>query len=112
MKSLWAQYSEELRGTQFIGKRLRIYFVVYTKSAFYLEDIYVIPSRRKEGLALSLVEEAEEYGRKAGKPFSMAVIQLANNGHVESLKAHLAAGFTPFMVEHGKIWLKRSIKEK
>lgn len=81
------------------------------EECIYLEDIYVIPSRRKEGLALSLVEEAEEYGRKAGKPFSMAVIQLANNGHVESLKAHLAAGFTPFMVEHGKIWLK-SIKEK
>ncbi len=110
--SLWARYIEELRDTRFIEYEWGFISWSLMEECIYLEDIYIVPEKRREGLALRLVEEAEEIGRKAGKAFSMAVIRLENKGHTESLKAHLAAGFVPFLTENGKIWLKRKIEPK
>jgi L-amino acid N-acyltransferase YncA len=117
MKSLWARYMEELRDTRFIEKEWG--FISYSfitdvsgEAVIYLEDVYVIAEKRREGLALSLVEEAEALGFAAGVRSSLAVIRLENKGHAESLKAHLAVGFVPSLAEGDRIWLKREIKPK
>ncbi len=108
-KSLWASYIAELRDTVFIEKEWGFISYSLMEDCIYLEDVFVIPERRKEGLALRLVEEAEAVGRAAGRKFSMAVIRLENRGHAESLKAHLTVGFVPYLCENNKIWLNRRI---
>lgn len=110
--SLWADYIGELRDTKFIEYEWGFISYSILPDCIYLEDVYVVPKRRREGLALRLVEEAEAHGVEAGRKFSMAVIRLENKGHTESLKAHLEVGFVPYLTENGKIWLNRKIGPK
>lgn len=111
-KSLWARYIEELRDTRFIEKEWGFISYSIMENCIYLEDVYVIPERRREKLAVQLVEEAEAIGVLAGKTWSMAVIQMDNNFHDESLQAHLQVGFKSYLCENNKIWLKRPIPHK
>lgn len=110
MKSMWAQYSAEiLPHITFIEHDYGFISYSMLETAIHLHEIWVTPERRKQGLALKLVEEAEDIGRKAGKTMSLAEIPVISPTCAESLKAHLAVGFKPCMAHDGKIWLERAI---
>jgi GNAT superfamily N-acetyltransferase len=113
MKSLWAQYEDEVLGGRHKYIEKEWGFITYEflePDVLHLIHIYVIPERRKEGLALTLVEEAEQIGREAGMKWSLAHIEINRATTVGSLFAHLKAGFVPHHTEPGIIYLKRPIE--
>lgn len=109
---MWARYIEELYGdTQFIEKEHGFISYALMDDCIHLKDIWVAPEHRKSGLAIQLVEEAEAAGRKAGKTFSLAEINMQSKTAGQSLRAHLAVNFEPFLAEGNKLWLKRDITQ-
>lgn len=112
--SLWSAYVSELRRDIVFIERdwgfISFSFPDFAPDCVYAEDIYVLPSRRGEGLALELIAQVEAAGRKAGKQNLLAIVKTVSLTCAESLKAHLAVGFVPVAAESGNIWLKRPIE--
>ena len=112
-KSLWARYEEEVLGEQRKYIEHDWGFIAYeflADSVLHVVHIYVVPERRKEGLALQLVREAEQIGKEAGMKWTLGHIELGRVTTQNSFKAHLAAGFVPCHTEPGMVFLKRAIE--
>lgn len=114
--SLWARYIGELRGgsTTFIEKEWGFAsydFLPFALDSIYIDDLYVVPERRKEGLAMQLIAEIEEAGRKVSKQFILTVVKTETATCTESIKAQLHVGFMVVATDSGNIWLKREISK-
>lgn len=112
IKSAWAQYRDEVVGTQFIEHEQG--FISYyhiSEDCTFIEDLWVAPDFRKQLYGTQLVGLVENIARKAGKKFLMLDIQMGSKTRTEALKAALAGGFEPFEANNNRLWLKREIKE-
>ncbi len=107
--SQWAAYKAETSETKFIETEHGFISYSLLPDSIYLEDIWVHPDHRKNSIGAKLVSLAEEEGIKAGKTISLAVVNLHSKTCIDSLKAHLAIGFIPFMAQDNKVWLRRDI---
>ncbi len=92
--SLYADYKREREGKQVIEDKDT--FIVYSieGEVLYIEDIYVVPEKRKTGLARKLSDYVVGLGKLKGctKVYG-SVVPSANNSH-DSLLALLAFGMT------------------
>jgi GNAT superfamily N-acetyltransferase len=107
--SLFAAYQKELWSYETI--EVEAGFICYQEfpEHIYLAELYVSPDLRRSGLATRLTKQVENLAREKRKRHLISRIDLAQGGSAESLRAHLAYGFSPYLAEAGKIWLKKEL---
>ena len=112
--SLWADYIKELRGPEF--RQWLEYpdgFVAYSLPAgndcIIIHDMYVKPELRESGRGSALLIDVCEVGRRAGRKYVVAEVELATLTATTALKAQLAVGFSPVVVGNGNIFLQKEI---
>lgn len=110
MKSHWARYREEYGNIKFIENESGFISYVELPDSFFVEDIWVIPEKRKTGLGLSLLKEVEALAVAQGKQFLICRIYLDSKVIPENLKAALAVDFVPFKAHNDELWLRRKIE--
>ena len=102
MKSLWAQYCEEMNGATFIEHDWG--FISYEEGidCLALKNIFIIPEERHGLQGLNqLVNEAAVIAKEKGKPYMTGqIIMNAQDSRpaTKSLKLHLGIGFEPYAV--------------
>jgi GNAT superfamily N-acetyltransferase len=109
LKSLWAQYQEEMGGARFIEHEWG--FVAYFVRDRGIESphVYVIPERRKEGKARQLLEELEAVAREHKKEYIFGMIKMDSETKTESLIAHLRGGFEPHSTTTDALILRKKV---
>lgn len=75
----------------------------------YLEDLYVIPSARRSGLARSLTDQVVQIAKDKGCIRLLGTVTPSANGATESLKAFLAYGMQVDSTTPTYILLSKSI---
>lgn len=111
MKSLWFKYLAECGGDQAIEHDWGFVTYRFVDKSVYMPEIYIVPDKRRAGLATILVSEVEDIARKhkAEKLLGSVCMALPEHIRIASIKGHLSLGFVPVMAEHGKIWFSRDI---
>ena len=61
----------------------------------WVSDLYVLPERRREGVAGALLDAAAEHCRAAGLP---ALLIASLTGNLPALRSYRAAGFEPYEI--------------
>lgn len=113
MKSLWAQYVEELLGGQrkFIecewGFASYSFPIMHPPTSIMIHDMFILPEYRKQGRGGDLFNKVCEIGKENGKTNVLAEVELASEVALESLKAQLAVGLVPIAAENGKILTRK-----
>ena len=106
---LFAQYIMEREGKQCVYNEHGFATYVFFEDFCYIEDIFVVESCRKSGVASALadliVAEAKEKGYKK---LLGTVCPTAKNS-TNSLKVLLAYGFNLKSSEHNLIWFTKEI---
>lgn len=110
--SLWADYRAEVSDSHFIEEDYGFIAYSFVQDSVLIEELYVIPEKRRGGLGLSLFHRVEECARAAGKTQSLACVRLDSKVATESLKTHLGVGFVLLASENGIIWLKKPLTEE
>ena len=91
-KSLYAKYILERENKSCLETEDGFATYVYNEDYVYIEDIYVVPEKRKENIAASLADKiAEEAKAKGYKKMVGSVVPYAK-GATNSLKVLLAYG--------------------
>lgn len=91
--SLWADYKREREGKQVYEEKDG--FVVYSFPSSvecYIEDIYVIPEKRKTGYATKLADYVCEIARKKGCEHLLGSVWVGSAGDTTSMKVLLGYG--------------------
>lgn len=114
MKSLWFKYLEECGGDHVIEHPWGFVTYRFVDKSVYMPEIYIVPERRKEGLAKRLVDEVEKVGRTGGFEMLLGTVcmNLPEAIKIASIKGHLSLGFVPVMAESGKLWFSRPIDQQ
>lgn len=70
-------------------------FVTYfmTNGACYIEDIYVVPEKRRQRVAGNWLDQICEQAKKNGMKCIVGQVKPSKRGATESIAAHLAYGF-------------------
>jgi ribosomal protein S18 acetylase RimI-like enzyme len=93
MKSMYAKYVEEREPNTFLIETPEGWIKYLASDVFYIQDIYVLPEFRRNGIATTLGEMAISVAREKGyKEVYISVVPKAN-GTTASLKAILKANF-------------------
>ena len=91
---LYEQYALEREGLLFV--RHPFGFASYKMmhaDLYWLVDIFVLPSQRRNGIAYELSAEVAKIALAAGAKQLLGTVDIKANGVTESLKALLADGF-------------------
>lgn len=112
--SLWAEYINELRGgkVSFIEQEhgfISWSFPEWAHNCIMINDIYVRPDARMQGVGKLLLEQVCEIGRKAGRLYVTSELHLDTCIYAESMRAQIAVGFVPVAAENGRIFMRRSL---
>ena len=80
------------------------------EKAVYIEDIYVVPDRRKENLASKMSAEIVEVGRAKGCTYMLGTVDLSLPSATESIKVLLAHGMRLVnYFENNTLWFTKEI---
>ena len=113
MRSLWAQYVDELLGGYKKFIECEWGFISYTFptwiDAVQVEELYIVPEQRKHGRGRELFDRVCEIGREQKKEFVIAQLEMNSVVVGESIKAHLAVGLVPVAAELGKILMRKKL---
>lgn len=115
--SLWSDYIQELRGPGF--REFLEYpdcFAVYSipklepwNDCVIIHDMYVKPELRKQGRGSVLLDDIAEIGRKAGRSYIAAELELGTLSFESAFRSQIAAGFVPFSAQNGIIVMRKEI---
>ena len=112
--SLWAEYIAELRGPEYrqwleFPDCFAAYSLPEDKECIIIHDMYVKSWARKSGRGKLLLDDVCEIGRKAGKKFVVAEIELNTLTVDQALGAQLAVGFKPVAAYTGIICMRKEL---
>lgn len=112
--SLWADYTKELRGQGF--RHWLEYpdcFIAYSFPEWgpiiFIHDMYVAPEMRRSGRGTALLNEVTEIGRKAGKRYAVAELEINTLTFEQAFNAQIASGFIPTAAQPGIICMRKVI---
>lgn len=81
----------------------------FSQDACYIEDIYVVPEKRKSGVAKKYADKiAIEAGQKGCKVL-LGSVKPSANGSTESVKVLLAYGFRIVSSQPDFIWFEKEL---
>lgn len=106
---MYAKYLKEREGSEIVEKVEGFMVLKFLEDSVYLQDIYVLPEFRKQGMGRKMLEELEILARDAGFSSIVGSCCPTANGSTESLKAILACGFKLRNCEKDIIFLVKDI---
>lgn len=106
MASLWAEYNAEQDGTVVIERDYGFIQYYFQGDACIVEEMYVKPALRKQGMGTELFRMVCGEAIAAGKKVIVAELNVEWKSCTVALKAQLAAGFVPIAADAGRIVMK------
>lgn len=94
-QSLWSAYIKECGLLEIIETEYGwITFHMEAGGCLWINDMYVIPEKRKNGHGRDLLEQAFVWGRERGAHYCSMTIHLASKSATAALAGALACGFS------------------
>lgn len=108
--SLYSQYLKERTNKQILETEQGfVTYQIFGKEC-YIEDIFVIPSLRKERVATKLADEVSEIAKTQGCTHLTGSVCLTSSNSTQSLKVLLGYGMTLLKSEINMIYFVKEIK--
>ena len=85
------------------------YLDVKGAKGIYIEDIYIKPHMRQEGLASKLSEEIQELSKKDGVKYLLGTVAVDSTSPTDSLKVLLAHGMSLLESNNEIIWMYKDL---
>jgi len=109
MKSLFAKYKEERESAIVVETEHGFATAKLLEDFLYIEDIYVVPEKRKSGIASILADELCAKAKNLGYKQVLGSVCLDANNPTSSLKVLLAYGFKLHSTNSNMIYLSKEI---
>jgi GNAT superfamily N-acetyltransferase len=111
-KSLYAQYVKEREGAEMLERPWGFAVYKWEKDHVYLQDIYVIPEKRKGGFGVGLMHAVADLAREKGlETMFGSVVPSTPFGH-EMSQIMFKLGFRLHSSGHDIIYFRKDLKEK
>lgn len=111
--SLWSDYITELRGDRTFLEYPDCFasysFPAWAPECIIIHDMYVKPELRRAGRGLSLLQDIEEIGRKAGCKAILAELEIATKTFPTAFAAQVSGGFVPIAAKNDTICMRKEI---
>jgi GNAT superfamily N-acetyltransferase len=93
--SLYAEYIKEREGKHIIENEhgFMTYVKIPSSHEVYIEDVYIVPEKRKEGLGRTFLERVEQQAKAEGYKYVTGSVKPSAKGSTASLQALLSVGF-------------------
>lgn len=110
MKNNYLEYIAEREGLSYIDceEGLAIYKRI-NKDTVYLQDIFVNPEYRKQGIASMIADKVGIIAKEQGCSKMIGSVCTDAKGSTDSLKILLAYGFKQASANDNMIWFKKEI---
>lgn len=110
MSSLYAQYAKERANRETVESD--DFFVTFTVYAthVYIEDIYIVPERRGQGLCSTLFADIEQAAAAIGVKKTIINVSPLSATCDETVKKMLKMGFKIYKTTEDLIYMSREIK--
>lgn len=109
-KSLWARYREERGEAKFIEYDWGFISYSINGEECYIQDYYIIPEKRGEGLAWKLAKEVEKRALDAGCKYLTGSVIVGSKDDTKSLKILLHYGMKLLSVNGNIIYMIKELK--
>lgn len=111
MPSHYANYIYEREGKSIIETEhgFATYAYMHDIKAVYLEDLYVVPEKRRSKEATLLVDAVVQQAKLKGYNTLIGSVAPKANGSTDSLKAVLSYGMKLHSCDGNLIWFKKEI---
>lgn len=108
-KALYAHYIKERENAETLEREYGFAIYKLEKDHVYLQDVYVIPSRRGEQLGTALLQEVESIAKVKGLPKMYTSIVPSTQLATNTMKIVLNLGFKIHSSNNDIIFLSREI---
>ena len=109
MPSLYARYIYEREGKSIVEDEHGFATFLFLPEHCYIEDIYVVPDKRKEGIASKYADEIARLAKQKGYSKLLGSVNTKAARPDVSLKTLLAYGFIPISADKDMIYLEKLI---
>lgn len=110
--SLYAQYISERIGRGILESEDGFATFEYvSEDTVYIIDLYVVPEKRKNGIAAELADKIVEQAVKDGKKFLLGSVDITAKGAEDSIKVLQAYGMVKYKEAHPGIFFIKQIAE-
>lgn len=113
MKELYLDYIKERLNKESIiweGKAFLIYTVNEQLKEAYLQDVYVAPEYRKQGILAKFQDEFEDMMKERGCTHILGSVQPSANGSTHGLAYCLKRGYKLLETGDDYIWLRKELE--
>lgn len=106
---MWKDYVFEREGVEVLEHEHGFSLVKQVGDALYLQDVYVVPEFRRQGVGRSMLEIVEVVAAERGLKKVITSCDPKANDSTESMKAILACGFRMHTCENNLVYLIKEI---
>jgi predicted GNAT family acetyltransferase len=96
---LYARYIKEREDLETLEKEHGFATYKFRSTDCYIQDIYVLPSHRKSGLAASMANEISQLAKQQGYKILTGSVDSRANGATDSHTVLKAYGMKPYVTE-------------
>lgn len=108
--SLYAQYMRERVDVYIEENEFGFASYKFHEDACYIEDIFVIPEKRKSNVASQLADNISKIAKEKGCVWLLGSVVPSSNGSTTSMKVLLAYGFDLFKAHENFIWFRKRLE--
>lgn len=113
MNSLYAQYIKERENKDIIESDEGFAtYQIFDNGECYLQDIYVIPAKRKSGLATVMADQVVEVAKRKGCHTLVGSVCMDAKDPTRNMKVFLAYGMQVSKLMGNMIFLRKNIGEQ
>lgn len=107
--SNFAMYILEKDGKQIIEDENGFATYYFIEEGCYIEDIFVVKDKRKEGIAAKYADQIADIAKKAGINTLIGSVRVEIENPTASVSVLIAYGFKVIKAEDGMIWFNKEI---
>jgi len=110
MPSLYAQYVNEREGKEIVEDNNGFATFKFIQDYCYVEDVYVVPAKRKSGICLGYINAIAEIALRNGYTKLLTSVSPKANGAEASLKSTMACGFKVLSCDKDLIYFVKELE--
>ncbi len=107
--TLFSLYLKERQGLDVLESENGFVTYKFRNPDCYIQDIYVLPEKRKEGVAASMADQVAELAKSKGYRILTGSVDCRANGAESSEKILLAYGMKPYVTEGNLTYFLKEI---
>jgi predicted GNAT superfamily acetyltransferase len=110
MSSLYAQYLKDREEYEIVENEFGFATYKVFENEVYIRDIYVVPEKRKVGMAKTMADQVCFYAKQKGAQKLIGSVDITASGATDSLKVLLAYGMSIQSLNGSMIYLFKMIE--